>query len=85
MSAVIAVAVGASAITACYAGSATHYGESFHGRGMACGAPYDTNDPKIVAVGYALDDVAPCGARVIVCGRRISAITSSTPRGASAG
>ena len=49
--------------------TATHYGESYHGQRMGCtGAPYDTNDPTIVAVGPANYARWPCGATLIITG-----------------
>lgn len=47
---------------------ATHYGESFNGRGMYCGGTYWSSDKTIVAVGPAHYGDLPCGTQLIVEG-----------------
>jgi hypothetical protein len=50
-------------------GVATHYGESYQGRGLGCGGTYETTDASIAAVQWPeFDRVWPCGTRLQVSG-----------------
>ena len=50
------------------AGTATHYGESYHGQTMGCGGAYDTNNTAIVAVSPDRYADWPCGTEMRVTG-----------------
>lgn len=48
--------------------TATHYGESYNGRGTYCGTTYWSMDTTIVALGPAFYSSHPCGTTVTIVG-----------------
>lgn len=48
--------------------TATHYGESYNGRGTYCGTTYWSMDTTIVALGPVYYSSYPCGTAVTVTG-----------------
>lgn len=48
--------------------TATHYGESYNGRGMGCGGTYWSSEPNILAVGPSRYREWPCGTQIEITG-----------------